>query len=201
MTDWPSIVIPTASGLVGAAVGGLAALKAANKAGKDAQSLARTERLADEQDRRNQLARDAARDIRTIVTESLTHLYNIGRAEQELKGGKSSQAGADRTIAAAKGACDSVRQELLRQGYLLPDEVRSRLEALYLLMSRATYGKLSDDKLGIDVQNYGSYLRLSLQAVVRGETVPERCEPPDLDRPDRQVWVPDPIPAGWGGRA
>lgn len=135
--------------------------------------------------------------VRTVITSALTNFDNLGRLEALRKGRQLNDENATRLAAAAKDAVDAVRQAWLLQGYLLSDDVQLRLQNLLRLMTRATYGELKDEKVGPDVQTYGRYVRLSLQAVVHDQEVPAHTDPPDLGDPDRPLWSPTPIPVGW----
>jgi hypothetical protein len=197
MTDWADVATSASAGLVGAGIGVFGALRAASKGAEAARDLAREERIADERERRAELTRSAAGTIRTVVTDALTRMFNIPTAEARERARSMDSAAAASVVEGAKAAHTAVLEVVRRDAYLLPDEVRSRLDVLYRLMGRATFGVLQDELVGVDVQAYGHYLDLSLRAVVRNEEVPAYVEPPDLDDHGRAQWVPNPLPVGW----
>ncbi len=124
-------------------------------------------------------------------------MYNIPTADKQRQAGSRDATSAERTIEMALAAHSTVQEVIRHDAYLLPDEVRSRLEAFFLLLGQATFAVLKDQQVSPDVNAYGRYLDLSLQAVVRGEEVPAHVEPPNLSDVNRPQWIPDQHPARW----
>jgi hypothetical protein len=203
MADWFGMIGNGVSALLGAGIGGYAAWKAACKAGEDASALARAERQADALDRRAELARGKAMDLRTVVAESLIHLNNLDFLYRQVAAKRMERQDADRFAGEAKDACARLRQGVLAGDYFLPAEVRSRLSNLTMLVTQAVYTPLSDQQFsyqraGADTQTYGRYVRLSLQAIVHERAIPPHLDPPVILRNlELPPWVPDPAPEGW----
>lgn len=52
-----------------------------------------------------------------------------------------------------------------------------------------------------DVRGYLRYVQFSLEAVIDGASLPEQAEPPLLDRPDGESWLPPVVSRHWGDPA
>lgn len=206
MSDWPGILISGASGLFGAWVGGHATRKAAEKAADAAKTLAEQERAADKAERDAERVQLQAADIRAAIAQALPRLNNIDWLQRQGTSGQMSAEAVSHYVAEAKDAWDSVDRALTLGDYLLPGELRSRVESFRLLMRQATYSPLdspidafrfSYQRVGVDVRRYGEYVRMSLEALIHGRVIPAHCDPPNLWREDQGTWVPDPAPDGW----
>lgn len=200
VSDWPSIVISAASGLAGAAIGGFAAWQAACRAGDDAKTLAVEQRRQDDQERKAEVARTSARNVHLLITDALLKLHRVHASDYAVTAGQAAFETDGQKIADARAACDSLQQVVLMHSYLLPEHMDDRLTFLYALMSIATYMDPHDpyfDRSEADVQSYGRFVQLSLESIVHDRTPPQPVDPPQLNRGEGPVWLPDPLPDGW----
>lgn len=135
-----------------------------------------------------------------LTTDALTKLYNVHEAARRMTAGNLTTQQGEQIIADATTACETLRRIVLLHSYLLPDAVSERLTNLYALMSQATHMDLEGrffDRAGTDVQTYGRYVQLSLEAVVHDREIPSHQDPPKLDRGNGPSWFPEPKPEGW----
>ncbi len=207
VSDWGDLVGQAASALVGTLVGGAITVLVARW--QPAKTIAAQVALAAAQqgaaarlaraEREHERASVAASQLLERLATFYAWLPSLPDVSEETP----------RLSAHARDQCHAA-MESLRRGMLTElfsvgqTEVRARYRALVKLAYDAGWrgvGCEYPERLVRDVRNYLRYVQLSLEAVIDGASLPEHVDPPVLDRPEGDIWVPPQVPEHWGDPA
>ncbi|WP_221179353.1 hypothetical protein [Streptomyces botrytidirepellens] len=207
MSAWTDLAGQTAGALLGTLVGGaitvLVARWQTSKTIAAQSELATVQQAAEARLSRAERDHERSSEAARQLLERLADLYAWLPSLPDVAADRPRLSGHAREQCAS--AMESLRRGMQTELFsIAAPEVRRRYRTLVKLAYDVGWrgvGRDHRERQIRDVRNYLRYVQLTLECVIDGGRLPDRLEPPVLDRAAPSAWLPPDVPWHWGDPA